>query len=143
MDEISLVEQSNVPISSKEDVDRLAGQLADNYIDYLIIDTCDQRRRTDDSIEECLTHLEEVSSVLESYRLRSGDAVVFVEQLASQNESLRRLYDQVDALEQYTLEISRQMDQLEVALGEWDKHKKTAPSKIKQLIGMIPRFLQL
>lgn len=133
--------ESHVKLSTKDEIDDLASDLANSYIEYFAIDIGEQKQRSDEAIDECLTHLEEVGSVLESYRLNNGNkSEKFMEQLASKNESLNRLYEQVDGLEQYMFETKQLLNQLENAVKELEIMKKSSGNAIRQIIDMIPRF---
>lgn len=129
-----------VPISSPEEIDELASELAEYYADYLNISVDDEKRTYEDAIEECLTHLEEVCSSLDSYKVNSNNIGQFVAEIANKNEQLDRLYEQVDALEQYIFEANKLLDQLEAALGELESHRNIGGNKLKQIIGMLPRL---
>lgn len=131
--------ESHVSISSREEVDRLAGELANSYADYFAIDVSDVKQKSEESIEECLAHLEEVCSVLDNYKQNDEVAGRFLEKLAKKNESLSALYDQIDDLEQYIFETNRSLDQLENVLKELENVKKSG-NKIKRVIDLIPKL---
>lgn len=132
-------EPKNPLISSKGEVDELASELADGYVDYLVIDISEQQSRTGEAVEECLTHLEEVCSVIDNYRQRSHEVDGFVEELAAKNESLNRLYEQVDAFEQYMFEANRIIDHLDTIMREVEAHKKTS-GKMRQIMDYLPKL---
>lgn len=132
--------------STKDEIEKLALGLADSYVEYFVIDTNQQRQKAEDSIEECLTHLEELSSVLDNYRLNSSDITSILEQkFANENESLNKLYEQVDALEQYIFETNKLLDQLENSIKELELSKGSKEFKIIEMISRfslnnLPRF---
>lgn len=139
--------KSTVLISTKDEIGKLSGDLADSYVEYFTIDISQQKYKLDDSIEECLTHLEEVSSVLDNYRQNSSNiTTIFIEKLASKNESLNKLYTQVDALEQYIFKTNKLLDQLENSIKELEISKGSKGGyKIMEMISRfslnnLPRF---
>lgn len=132
--------QSQVTVSSKAEVDRLAEDLANSYADYFTIDVKDVKQKSEESMEECLAHLEEVCSVLEGYKQNDNVIEGFLEKLASKNESLSTLYDQIDDLEQYIFETNRSLDELENVIKEIENSKKSSANKIRQIIDLIPRI---
>lgn len=127
-------------ISSKEEVEELASELANHYIDYLNIDISREQRKYEDSIEECLAHLEEVCSALDGYKQNSEGVIKFVDTIISKSDYLNKLYEQVDALEQYVFETNRLLDQLDKALEELESHRNPRGNKIRQIIGILPRL---
>lgn len=132
---------SQVLISTNEEIEQLASELADSYIDYFIINTSEQKQKNEDSIEECLTHLEEVCSVLDSYRTNeNGELAKVIEKLSGKNESLNKLFDQVDAIEQYILETNRLLDQLNVAMKELSSHKRISSNRIWSILDKLPKL---
>lgn len=131
---------SCVPTSSQREIDELAGELADSYINYITVDTSEQERRFDDALEECLTHLEEVCSVLDSYR-QTGSAIPgFVEKLATKNDELIGLYEQIDALEQYIFETNQLLGQLDSLMKNLESFKGSNTNRIRRIIHLIPRL---
>lgn len=138
--------KSTVLISTRDEIEKLSEDLADSYVEYFTIDTSQQKHKVDDSIEECLTHLEEVSSVLDNYRQNSSNiATIFIEKLASKDESLNKLYTQVDALEQYIFRTNKLLDQLENSIKELEIGKGSKGFKIIEMISRfslnnLPRF---
>lgn len=131
--------QSQVSVSSLEEVDKLAGELADSYAGYLRIDVQDVKQKFDEALEECLAHLEEVCSALDGYKQNDDVIEKFLKKLAVKNESLNALYDQIDDLEQYIYETNRSLDELENVLKDLENAKKSG-NKIKQVIDLIPRI---
>lgn len=127
-------------ISQQDEIEELASELAEGYIDYFTIDTREQQQKTADSLEECLTHLEEVCSVLDSYRQHSDKVSDVVEKISSKSETLLKLYEQVDALEQFLFETNRRLDQLDTELKELEKNKSFGSHRLKQMIGYLNRI---
>lgn len=124
--------------STEDEIEKLADHLAGSYVEYFTIDTNQQRQKADDSIEECLTHLEELGSVLDNHRLNSGGITsIFEQKLTCKNESLIKLYEQVDAVEQYIFETNKLLDKLENLIKELELSKASKGFKI---IEMISRF---
>lgn len=136
LDEASV--QSDMKLWPPTMIEKLAGDLADCYVEYFTIDFSHQKQKAEDSIEECLTHLEEVSSLLDNYKQNSSDiTTIFEEKLAGKGESLNKLYEQVDAIEQYIFEVNKLLDCLENNMKELELHKKFNGNKI---IDIISRF---
>lgn len=129
-------------ISTQEELNQLAGELADNYVEYLTIDTSEVKRKSEESIEECLIHLEEVSSVLESYKENCSDIEDVVKDISKKEDDLSRLYKQIDDLEQYIYVTRRTVENLENTMKELENQKKSLNSgnKIRQIIDLLPRF---
>lgn len=125
-------------ISPQGEVQSLAEQLADDYIEYFDIDISGEQDNYQDSIEECLAHLEEVISALDAYKQNSETINDFVGSIRSKDETLERLFGQVDAIEQYAFEANRLLDHLDATLRELEKHHSSKSGKIKQLFSMIP-----
>lgn len=125
-------------ISSQEEVDQLAKELAEDYAEYFNVDTSQEQEKYQDAIEECLAHLEEVSSALDDLKPNGATIDSFVAIVASKSETLNKLFAQVDAIEQYLYETSRLLDQLEGHLLELERHQSSKASRIKQIIGKIP-----
>lgn len=139
-DDLLGANKSHVDISSKEEVEELSNGLADDYVGYFIVDTAQQQQRLEESIEECLTHLEEVCSTLDGHRQNSDEIKYIVEHLANKNESLNKLYDQIDALEQYITVANRSLNQLEASMNELDGHRKFGVNRIRKMIDIVPRL---
>lgn len=132
---------SSVVISSKAQVDKLADELADSYLEYLLIDTGEQQKRYTDSLEECLAHLEEASAVFDQYCGHNGGQAVaeVVDKVCSKAGSLDHLYQRVDAVEQYIFETSRLLDQLESVVKDLEA-RRPSRNKIRQLMDLLPRL---
>lgn len=132
----------NATISSQAELDDLAAELADDYIQYFDIDIKNEQRRHGEAVEECLAHLEEVFSALDSYKQKDDIVDQFVQTIATKKEPLDKLNEQVDSLEQYVFETNRILDQLELSIKELEKHSPSyTTSKIKQIFGMLPKSL--
>lgn len=134
------VQQLPVSVSTKDEIDELSDELADNYMEYFSVNISEQQQKLEDSIEECLTHLEEVCSVLDNYRHSSSEIPDFINEIARKKDSLERLYDQVDALEQYIFETNRLLDHLDSLMKDLESHKRSSGNKIRQIIDLIPRI---
>lgn len=133
----------SVTVSSKEEIDELASELADDYIDYLNIDVTKEKSRLDDSIEECLAHLEELISALDIYKQKEDVINEFISTVASKRPALVELYEQIDSMEQYVFETNKLLNGLEQTLRDLEHHKVSGLGKIKQIIGIgIGRFFQ-
>lgn len=128
----------NATISSATEVDELASELADDYIEYFKIDISKEKKRYEDSIEECLAHLEEVISALDSYKQKGPIIDVYVATLTSKKEPLEKLYEQVDSIEQYVFETNRLLDRLDQSLRDLENHQPSGSNKFKQILGLIP-----
>lgn len=146
MDEISLNDNQSNPqqqsvslISTPEEIEDLASELADEYVDYLLVETAEQRQRVEDSTEECLAHLEEVSSILDVYRQRSITIPQIVDSVVNRAASLEQVYRQVDAIEQYMSGTNRLLDQLEQVMDELESRAKPNGYGINQLVDLLPR----
>lgn len=133
------VPQSQISVSSREEVDRLAGELANSYASYFTIDVKDVKHKSKEALEECLAHLEEVCSVLDNYKQHDNVIEKFLEKLSAKNESLNTLYDQIDDLEQYIFETNRSLDELENVLNDLENTRKPG-NKIKQVIDLLPKL---
>jgi len=131
---------ARISISSPEEASELASDLADDYVLYFTINADEQRLKYEDSIEECLTHLEEVCSVLESYGQNGEDVAKSVEIVANKRQSLDRLCRQIDALEQYVFEMNSTLDNLDSALKGLECQDRYGSNRVRKLLGLLPRF---
>lgn len=125
-------------ISSREEAEHIAEQLANEYIEYFDIDISHDQECYQDSVEECLAHLEEVISAIDGYKQSSVTIDDFVSTVVGKEETLKKLFRQVDAIEQYAFESNRLLDQMDVTLKELEKHQSLKDGKIKQILHMIP-----
>lgn len=129
-----------IAMDSEGEADQLAKELADEYIQYLTIDTKQQEIQVDDSIEELLTHMEEVCAVLDSYRGKSNDLESIPALIASKRSSLDELFGQIDRLEQYISETDKMLNQLDSRIKEYENQKRSDTNPILQVIDMLPRL---
>lgn len=129
-------------ISTRVEIDELADELADAYVEYLNIDTRKEQSKYEESTEEGLAHLEEVCSALEIYKQSSVDVASFVDTLSIKNRHLTKLYEQIDALEQYIFEANQLLDRLDTAMRELESYKNsTSGNRIaRQIFGLIPHL---
>lgn len=132
--------ESNETAIGEPEAGELANQLADQYIDYLSIDIDQQRGQVNDSIEELLTHLEEVNSVLENYRAKSADLESVPALIASKRSSLEELFSQIDKLEQYISETDKVLNQLDARIKEYESQKRSDTNPLLQVMELIPRL---
>lgn len=139
-DEDELINASTNPLSSTtEEVDDIAEELATGYLSYLNVDLAEERQRLDQSIEECLTYLEEVSSLWDNYKKNNLDPREIAETIKAKSESLEELYDQIDSLEQYIFVTNQTLNKLDTALKDIES-KQPVKSKIKQIIDILPKL---
>lgn len=126
-------------MASEEEAEQLAGELADGLIGYLFVDTSDSRRKTEESIEDCLNILEEVCSVLENYKQNSEEIGDIVGLMSNKIDTLNKLYEQIDNLNQYIFEANRSLDQLETLMKELENHKNN--SRIKHISSYVTNII--
>lgn len=133
---------ANPPDVSKgeSEADTIAKELAYEYIDYLSIDIRQQQCQVNDSIEELLTHLEEVCSVIDNYRAKSTDLESVPAMIASKQDSLEELFNQIDRLEQYISDTDNTLNQLESRIKEYETQKRSDTNPIFQVMDLIPRL---
>lgn len=127
-------------VSSPEKVEELAAELAEDYVKYLFVDTTEQQNKVESSIEECLAHLEEICSVLDGYRQKSGSIGKFVKTMKSKSDTLEDLYKHVDAVEQYTNETNNLLDQLDELMKDLEINSKSNRNGVKQIMDMLPKI---
>lgn len=125
-------------ISSPEEADQLAQELADDYIQYFDVNVTREQDRYQDAIEECLAHLEEVISALDGYKQTGETLDRFVDIVNNKCKTLNKLYDQVESVEEYLYETNRCLDQLDATMSELACHQSSRSGKIKKIIDMIP-----
>lgn len=130
------------PVSSAESIEDLASELAETYVDYLTVDTSDEQVKYEESIEECLTQLEEVSAVLEVFAQNATHIEDFFARLTERNRCLDKLYDQIDAIEQYMFETTRSLEQLDTEIKQLETRNKRrlGTSRISQILNVLPKL---
>jgi chromosome segregation ATPase len=136
---MSLIENHPVfsLISSREEVDELAGELAGHYFKYFHVDTSEELEKNQDAIEECLAHLEEVSSSLEELKQHQDCVGAFAETVDGKRADLGQLYARVDEIQQYVFETSKHLDLLETQMLELERRQSSKSGRIKQIIGKL------
>lgn len=130
-------------ISSPDEVEEFATELANDYVGYFDIDISGEQDRYQDSIEECLAHLEEVISALDTNEQNSETIDRVVDTIVEKEENLEKLFKQVDAIEQYAFETNQLLDQMDSALKDLERHQTSKDGRIKQLLHMIPGVASL
>jgi BMFP domain-containing protein YqiC len=138
-DMMSLIENHPVfpLISSREEVNELAQELASHYLEYFHIDTREELEKYQDAVEECLAHLEEVISSLEELKQHHGGVGAFAETVDAKRVDLGNLYARVDEIQQYIFETSKHLDLLETQMLELERRLSSKSSRIKQIIGKL------
>jgi len=124
-------------ISSPAEIEDLASELADDYIEYFNIDLTQDKKRYEDFIEECLAHLEEVISALDRFKQKDHIVEDFVQKVMGERESLNQLYKQIEEMEQYVIEKNRMLDQMDQSLKDMESQFNS--SKIKRIFGFISK----
>lgn len=139
-DEDELIHTPSNPLSSTAaEIDDLATELANGYLSYLDVNVENEEQRLDDSIQECLIQLEGVSKEWENYKRDPAQPNKIVETILAKSESLERLYEQIDSLEQYIFVANQTLDNLESALKEIES-RKPSKNKIQQIIEILPKL---
>lgn len=133
--------ECQVKVLPKADIDQLSEQFCREYADIFSIDTVEQKQKVEDSIEECLTHLEEYCDALELFRQNGSIPNSFFQNLTNQTSALDKLSTQIDALEQYTYVACKLLDSLEQKVKDLEIYKRQLTgSKIKHLIGSFSKL---
>lgn len=123
------------------EVEKMADELAEQYINLVTVDTTEQKRKVAENIEEYLTHLEEAYSVLESCLQNSAKIPAITKMILDKSNELEKLYEQIDLLEKYVFELNRILNKLESSLDKLELHNKpSVKGKIRQIIDLFPRL---
>lgn len=131
-------------IYNSQQTQQLAEELANDYVNLLDVDISREEKQFEESIEECLAHLEEVCSVTDNFKQhQSEDVSRLSELLASKSIPLSKFCEEVDRLEQFMFETNRLLDQLEECMKFIESQNRPKAGPIRQIIGLIPRFSRL
>jgi hypothetical protein len=130
-------------VSSKQATDQLAQELADHYVEYLDVDISQEQERYQDTLEECLSQLEEVVSALDDSKQNGIIIDKFLELVNCKQKSLSKLYAQEDAIGQYIFEAGRLLDQLDDHILDMERHQSPKASRIKHIIGLLPGMINI
>lgn len=132
-------DDSNSPY--KLEMDKLAGELAKQYSSYFDVDTSHQEMKLNETIEECLTHLEELCSALDNYEQSSAGIEQSASVISSRNETLDRLHEQLCAVESYVSQVNQLLSHLESSMDTLEGHAgKPVTRKLRQIISLLPRL---
>lgn len=135
--------ETNIAIADNSQIEELADELASDYSKYFSIDLTLEKRRLEESVEECLTHLEEVRDVLDDYKQNCSDGSEVMDQITSKNDQLNELFNQIDSLETYILDTNKTLDELENKMKDLENRKKLGSNKIIQVIDLAKRYCKI
>lgn len=122
-------------------IQELAEELAEDYFGMFVVDTQQEEKHLEESIEECLAHLEEVCSVTDNHKQHQSEDIVRIDELlAGKALPLKVFCDEVDRLEQFMFETNRLLDQLDEFMKCLEIQIKPKGGHIRQIMDLIPRF---
>lgn len=130
---------SNPLISSTDEVENLATDLADSYSSYLNVDVNAEAQRLEALIEECLARLVEATTDWENYKVKPFDKGKFINKVNDQSGSMDKLCEQIDSLEQYISMTNQTLDRLETTMKEIES-KRPIKNKFRQIIDILPKL---
>lgn len=127
------VENQNGVGSNTEELVQYADQLASEYLNLVQVDLAGSKKKVEESVEECLTHLEEVCSALESHRQNSSDLPNLMKNISDKTQILENLYSRVDAIEKCLADMRELLGKLEASMDELEIHDQPVRGKIRQM----------
>lgn len=125
----------------RHEAEKMADELAEQYMNLITIDTKEQERKVGVDIEEYLSHLEEVYSVLESCLQNSAEIPAISDLIIRKGDELEELYERIDSIEKHVFELNRTLNKLETSLNKLELDSKPSVKvKIRQIMDLFPRL---